>query len=120
LSYAKAILAALIAAGAAIATGLDDNTLTWSEWITVALATLGSGGIVWYVANGAGAQYAKAVVAALTAALTSLAVAVDDNAITSQEWTTALVAAAVALAGIWAVPNTPQAPSDIGDAPIDA
>ena len=118
--YLKAILAALIAAGTAVATGLEDNTLTTGEWITAALAVLGSGGVVWYIANGAGAQYAKAVAGALTAGLTSLAVAVNDDLVTQQEWLTALVAAAVALGGVWAVPNQPEIPGDLGDAPIDA
>lgn len=108
MTVAKAIVAALIALGAALVPGLEDSSLTAQEWITAALAVLGSGGIVWYVANGPGARYAKSVVGALAAGLTALLTALDDNVISSQEWTIAAVAVLVGLGVVAAVPNRQQ------------
>lgn len=55
------------------------------------------------------APYAKAIVAALTAGLGAMAAAVQDDAISSQEWITIVIAALGALGVTWAVPNkTPQ------------
>lgn len=110
MTAAKAIMAAIIAVLGALVVGLDDSTLTAAEWISAVLAVLGSSGIVWYVANGPRAKYAKAVVGGLTAGLTSLVVAVADSVITSTEWVTAASAAAVAVGAVWSVPNTQKAP----------
>ena len=51
---------------------------------------------------------AKAIVGALIAGLTSIVTALDDGDITNQEWVTAVIAAAVALGVVWAVPNKPE------------
>lgn len=110
MTIAKAIVAALIALGAALIPALDDNGLSAQEAITGALAVLGSAGVVWYVANGPGAQYAKSVVGSLGAGLSSLLVALDDDLITTQEWTTAGVAALVGLGIVTVVQNRPADP----------
>lgn len=51
--------------------------------------------------------YAKAAVAAIAAALTTLTAAWSDGHITGSEWTQILIAAATIL-GVWAVPNQPE------------
>lgn len=50
-------------------------------------------------------RYAKAIVGALIAGLSSLATALDDAALSAQEVIIALVAVLVGLSVIWAVPN---------------
>jgi hypothetical protein len=50
--------------------------------------------------------YAKSIVGALLAFLTGIAASLDDNNVSAQEWVTAVVAALVTLAGVFAVPNT--------------
>ncbi len=107
MTVAKALVAALIAAGAALVPALDDSVISAQEGITTALAVLGSAGVVWYVANGPGARYAKSVVGGLGAGLGSLLVALDDDVITTQEWTTAGVAALVGLGVVTVVKNAP-------------
>lgn len=49
--YAKAIIAALIAGLSALAAGLEDNSLTSQEWITIALAFVVALGAVFAVPN---------------------------------------------------------------------
>lgn len=49
--YAKAFVAAAIAGLTALAAGLDNDVVTTAEWVTVAIATLGSFGITWAVPN---------------------------------------------------------------------
>lgn len=51
-------------------------------------------------------RIAKAIVGALVAGLTSLHQSLDDGGIVSQEWVAAGIAALVALAAVWAVPNS--------------
>ena len=50
-------------------------------------------------------RYAKAIVGALVAGLTSLQAALDDGGITAQEGVGAAIATLVALGVVWAVPN---------------
>lgn len=50
-------------------------------------------------------QYAKALVAAVIAALTSLVGALDDDAVSSGEGASIALAFFVALGAVWAVPN---------------
>lgn len=50
-------------------------------------------------------KYAKALVGAVVAGLTSLQAALDDGGITAQEGIGAAVATLVALGVVWAVPN---------------
>lgn len=104
--YLKAVAAAAVAGATAIVTALDDNTITNVEWLTAGLAIAGSSGVVWYVVNGPGGQYAKSFFAGLTAGFTALIVAMQDNAISSQELVTTGVAVAVGLGLVAALPNT--------------
>lgn len=53
-------------------------------------------------------QYAKAYVAVIVTALTSVQVALDHAPVTVSQWVTLGIGAAVALAGVWAVPNAPK------------
>lgn len=50
-SYAKSIVAAVVAGGTALGTALADDTVTTGEWVGVALAVLGALGIVAAVPN---------------------------------------------------------------------
>jgi sulfur carrier protein ThiS len=108
-AYLKALVAAAVAGGGTIATALADDDISNGEWIAVVLAVLGSGGVVWYVTNGPGGEYAKALVGSLTIALGSLATAIEDDVVSSQEWVTAIVAGLGALIAVGVVPNKPPA-----------
>lgn len=50
-------------------------------------------------------SYLKAIVAALVAALTSLYQALDNEAVTNQEWVAIVLAGLIALGTVWGVPN---------------
>jgi hypothetical protein len=49
--YAKAVTAALVAGLTALLTALDDDAVSSSEWVTVAIATLTGLAAVWAVPN---------------------------------------------------------------------
>lgn len=49
--YAKALVAALVAGLGAIATALDDNSLSAQEWVTAAIAFLVALAAVWAIPN---------------------------------------------------------------------
>lgn len=51
------------------------------------------------------APYAKALIGALIAGLASLQQALDDSAVTAQEWTGVVIALLSGLALVWAIPN---------------
>lgn len=54
--------------------------------------------------------YAKSILAALVAGLGSLAQALDNDAVTAQEWVNVAITTLVGLGIVYAVPNTdPQA-----------
>lgn len=56
------------------------------------------------------APYAKAITGALIAGLASLQQALDDSAVSAQEWTGVAIATLSGLALVWAIPNKdPQA-----------
>jgi hypothetical protein len=50
-SYAKAIVAAVMAGGGALGTALADNNVSWGEWVGVVVVTLGALGITAVVPN---------------------------------------------------------------------
>ncbi|WP_242890307.1 hypothetical protein [Actinomadura litoris] len=50
-SYAKSIVAAVVAGGGTLGTALADDTVSTGEWVGVALAALGALGVVWVVPN---------------------------------------------------------------------
>ena len=53
-------------------------------------------------------RYAKCLVAAMVAGLTTLGTAMTDDKVTSAEWVGVAVATLVALGAVWAVPNASQ------------
>jgi hypothetical protein len=111
-AYIKAVLAIVISFVGAIAAVLvgDESlsSLDVSDWLVIALATLGSGGLVYLVSKAAAA---KAIVGALTASLTALSAAVaSDQIITSSEWIAALLAGFVSLGAVYRIPNADEQP----------
>lgn len=100
--YVKAILALLAAFAGSIATGYDDSILTTSEIVVSVSAGFIAGTGTWAFAS----AWAKSLVAAGTAGLAQLAVAVQDEMISAQEWTTLAVATLGALTAVYSIPNT--------------
>ena len=49
--YAKAIVAALVAGLTVLGTALTDDVVTTAEWVGVAIAVLGGGGLTYAVPN---------------------------------------------------------------------
>lgn len=107
--YAKAIVALVATVATAIATAVGNGSLddlSGSDWVKVALLVLGSTAAVWWAENGAAAPYIKASLAALTAALTALSVAYQNDGVISQgEWLTTAGAFLVALTATYQIPN---------------
>jgi len=113
--YAKAIVAVIVSAVAAMATALgpgDRNIgdLGTKEWVEIILAVLASGGLVWFVQNvpGLAGGVIKAIIGALTAGFTSLLVALQDEVITQSEYMVALGAAIVASGFVYQIRNEPE------------
>jgi hypothetical protein len=100
--YTKAILAAAIALLGGLATGFDDNVLTTSEIFVAAGAGLGALAIVW-----AGHKTVKWLWSGLLAGVASVGVALQDNAISAQEWVTIGLAVGGALYLVYQTANTP-------------
>ncbi len=99
--YPKAILAIVVSAigalVAALGTGATDfEDIDAKSWLIAAVAVLGSGGMVWLTQNGPAAPYIKAVMAFLTAGISSLVISLDDDHLSRAEQLTALAAAIVA------------------------
>lgn len=57
-------------------------------------------------------KYAKSIMAALVAALTSLGTAMTDDTVTGVEWIAVAIAFLAAGGVVWGVPNTPKSPAD--------
>lgn len=110
--YAKALLAVAVSAAGAIVTALGTSpeqsfsTLSTAQWLLAIGSVLGSGGVVWFVENGAAHQYIKTVVAFLSAGIASLVVALGDNVVSQAEWLTAFSAAVVATGLVYQVKNS--------------
>jgi len=58
--------------------------------------------------------YAKSILAAIIAGLSSLIVGLSDDTLDTAEWLTAAVATLVALGAVYAVPNKPSEPPPPG------
>lgn len=54
--------------------------------------------------------YLKAIAAAVVTGLGALQLAYIDNVVTNQEWVGIAIATVVALAAVFAIPNTPKPP----------
>lgn len=116
--YAKAAAAVVVSAVGALVVALgtgntDFEDISTKSWLIAALTVLGSGGLVWFTANGPAAPYIKALVGGLTAGIGSLVIALDDDVITRAEQLTAFAAAVVGLGIVYQVVNE-DAPPDGG------
>lgn len=123
--YPKAILAVVVSALGALAVALgtgatDFGDIDTKSWLLAALAVLGSGGLVWLTQNGPAAPYIKALVAFLSAGISSLVVALDDDHISRAEQLTAFAAAVVATGFVFqfAGPSDPPDGGAVG-APVE-
>jgi hypothetical protein len=112
MTYAKAVLSALVALAGALAVGLgtgNDSSLGALDlhtWLLGAAAVLGSGGIVYLCENGPWHPYIKTVVAFLSSGIASLITALNDNHITQAELLVAFSAAVTATGLVFQVSNT--------------
>ena len=110
--YIKAILAVVVSAIGALVVALgtgntDFGDISAKSWLIAALAVLGSGGLVWLTENGPAAPAIKAIMAFLTAGISSLVLALDDDVITRAEYLTAAAAAIVATGFVYQAANKP-------------
>src|SRR5215831_18976757 len=87
--YAKAVVTFLVSAIGALAVAWDGSSsfgdISLKQWLLAALAVLGSTGLVWFTQNGPWHEYIKTVLAFLSAGISSLVLALDDNHITQTE-----------------------------------
>jgi hypothetical protein len=116
-TIAKAIVVTIVAAGSAVVAALQgDNTIGAQDGIVIALAILGSAGVVWYADK---AQAGKAFVGGLGVALGSLSIAIsDDMVVTNAEWIASAIAGLVAFQAVYWTPNE-ELPPDGGNPPSD-
>src|SRR5262245_61297262 len=108
--YLKAAVAAVVSAiGAAVVMlGPGDRNLgdlSLKDWLEVAAAVLASAGLVWFVQNvpGLAGGIIKAVIGALTAFVTAMIAALQDDVVTNAELLTAVSAAIVATGFVYQV-----------------
>lgn len=109
MSYAKSLVAVLVAIASALAGYLTDNVITPAEWVNVALAG-GTAAVVFTAPNVPGAAYTKSILALLMAGLTAIASFITDGAMTGSEWLQVIVAVGGAVA-VLGVPNKDTAPA---------
>lgn len=115
--YAKAILATIIAIGAALVTALGTSPqqnlshFGTRDWLIVIGAILATSAITWWTENvpGLAGGIIKAVVASLGAFVTALIAAYADNIVTQAELIGAISAGLVALAAVYQISNIPKA-----------
>ena len=110
--YLKALVAVVVSAlGAlvvALGTGATDfGDISTQQWLIAAGAVLGSGGLVWLTENGPYAPTIKAIMAFLSAGVSSLVLALDDSHLSRAEQLTALSAAVVATGFVYQLANKP-------------
>jgi len=90
MAYLKALAAVVVSAVGALVVALgtgatDFGDISNQQWLIALLAVLGSGGLVWLAENGPAAPAIKAVLAFLSAGVSSLVVALDDDVLTRAE-----------------------------------
>jgi hypothetical protein len=110
--YAKALGTMVVTGFTATIAALADNSIAPDEWLTIAIATLLSTGVVWAVPSTPAwmRHYGKAGVAGIVAFLSSIAVGLTDGPggsveISQAEWLTAAVALLTALGVVAATSN---------------
>src|SRR4249920_504414 len=96
--YIKALAAVVVSALGAVVVALgtgatDFGDISTQQWLIAAGAVLGSGGLVWLTENGPYAPTIKAIIAFLSAGISSLVLGLDDSHLTRAEQLTALSAA---------------------------
>jgi hypothetical protein len=115
--YGKAFSGAVVSALTAYSTAYSDGGgVTTSEWIGVAVATIGSFGLIWAVPNTprAVAKYGKLLAAGFAALGSSLIVGLLDGSLSQPEVITAVIAFGLASGLTGTVSNA--ASSDPSDA----
>jgi len=110
--YLKALAAIVVSAAGALVVALgtgntDFGDISTQQWLIAGAAVLGSGGMVWLTENGPAAPAIKAVMAFLSAGVSSLVLALDDNHLTRAEELTAFAAAVVATGFVYQLQNKP-------------
>jgi hypothetical protein len=105
------VVATIGALTVALGTGNNSSigNLSTTTWLVAIGSILGSTGVVWFCQNGPWHQYIKAVVAAGSAGIASLVVALNDHHISQAEGLVALSAAIVAGAAVFQVTNKGKA-----------
>lgn len=104
--YTKAILAAAIALFGGLATGWDDSVLTTSEIVIAVGLAATALTVVW-----AFSKTIKWLWSGVIAGLGALAIALQDDAISAQEWITIAGATLGALYLVYQTANTPASNS---------
>lgn len=109
--YAKAVGAAVAAAGMAAITALQDGHISNLEWVTIAGAFLVGLGAVWAVPEFPVnlAKYMKALVSGLVAGLGALStVLVTGAPLTQHDWINILIAVVVGTGLVHITKNAPE------------
>jgi hypothetical protein len=106
--YLKAIATAIVTGVATVVTALDDDSISNVEWLAAVVAVCGSTGVVWYVTNGPGGMYAKSIFAGISTAAGAAIIALQDNALSTQELLTIAIAVAGSLGIVAALPGPRQ------------
>jgi hypothetical protein len=104
--YARAIVAAVVAAGSAFATAIDDQVLTGAEIGTIITAALVGFGLVFGLSSQTVANI-KPIVGALVTLLATITTAYADKDFSGEDWAYILGAVIVAFGIIKATVNAP-------------
>ena len=113
--YAKAVVATLVAVGAALMTALGTSPqqnlahLDTKTWLVAIGAILASGGMTWWTENvpGVAGGIIKGGVASAGAFVTVLVTAYADNFVSQAELIGAISSAIVALGAVYQISNKP-------------
>lgn len=111
--YTKAVLGAMLVFLSSMASAWDDSVLTTTEIITAVGAGLAALGVVW-----AAHKTVKWLWGGALAGVSALAIALQDDKISAQEWVTIAVGVLGTLTLIYATPNTIASNMPEVDVPI--
>lgn len=122
-TYTKAIAAAVVAAGTAAVTALQDGVVQPIEWATIAGAFLVALGAVWAIPNVPESVriYGKAITSGLVSLVGGIGTAYLDSVITPDEWVTVGIAFITGLGLVAIAPNARESddPPQPGGDPVD-